>query len=123
VISFYFGLEASDGECPASANLYRELRAQNREVRAAKNLVKASDKWRLATEKTPSPALPPPPPGVATPPPMKTMVQLHAPGYFGSEALVILYFNWSMHGAAARYLLHSDGSRWEVQCSKLLFYP
>ena len=123
-ISFYSGLEATEGECAVDKSLYASLRERSGVVHDARELVAPSGTWRFATEKTPSPAMPPPPKG-PTAPRMRTMVRLYLPAFSasGDRALVMFHFNWSMHGAAARYNVQRSESGWKVQCSKLLFYP
>lgn len=125
-ISMYSGLEATEGECPASPSLYEALHSRNTATRPVSELLDPSGQWRLVKEsekKSVSPALPPPPNGPKRPP-TKTLVTLYQPAYSssGDTALVLFHFVWSMHGAAARYVVQRSELGWEVKCSKLVFY-
>jgi hypothetical protein len=115
-----------EGHCAVERALYESYVKRNAESRSVGNLLGESEKWRrvLATEeKTVSPAFPPPP-GIERKP-IKTLVTLTRPAYSrdGSLALVVLRFNWSIHGAEARYVVKRSDNAWAVQCSQLVFYP
>ena len=125
-ISVYSNLEASEGECPAPRRLYEGLNERNTLPRSAAAVLSQSDEWRLvkgSEEKTIWPTFPAPPDAPKRPP-TKTVITLYLPGYSdsGDTALVLFHFVWSMHGAAARYVLQREGPRWEIKCSKLVFY-
>jgi hypothetical protein len=39
------------------------------------------------------------------------------------EALLFVWFKWSMHDAIAQCVLRRARSGWEVKCSELVLYP
>jgi hypothetical protein len=115
------------GDCPIDPPLYESLIRGNQSHTSAIGLVEPSTEWRFVRKDEEDNIAPqhPPRPGAKKREPLKTVVGLYRPAISdtGDKAVVAFHFAWSIHSAAARYVLERSGAGWQVTCSRLRFYP
>ena len=122
----YYSLRSRTKNCRVSSELFDSLASKNSASISTTTLITPTKRWRVLSKGEEesilsSRYLDRTVRGER----VKTVVELSNPAYSpsGSNALVLLSFRWSIHGALAKYQLQKTGSVWKVQCSELVFYP